>query len=229
MSTLASICTTMRRQAGLVVILFLTIPAIRADYLNSFMSRDDPWRIIVKSFKYSYPDRWQAPVAVVNTTDQRLYLYEQGKLVREYPVSTSRYGVGNEDGSYKTPLGLHRVVNKIGYGVPMGTIFKNRESTGEIAKIYKSKIIMPFDFITTRILQLEGLEPGKNKGSGIDTLQRSIYIHGTHEEGMIGQPASLGCVRMYNKDVIELFRQMPENALVLIVQDNEPYRSASNR
>jgi lipoprotein-anchoring transpeptidase ErfK/SrfK len=209
--------------AALICFAVLLVLDCNADYATPLMSEQDPWRVIVKSFKYTYPDRWQDPVAVISISDQRLYLYRQGELDQEFPVSTSRYGVGNADGSYKTPLGLHQIVAKIGESAPTGTIFKHRKPTGEIAKIYKTQIIMPFDFVTTRILQLEGMEPGKNKGHGIDTFARHIYIHGTHEEGMIGLPASLGCVRMNNEDIIELYEQMPENALVLIVKGDEKF------
>ncbi len=180
--------------------------------------KQDPWRMTVRSLKYSYPDSDQKHVAVVSIYDQRLYFYKNSKLYRTYPVSTSRYGVGNKDGSYKTPLGLHRIVSKIGAGAPLGTIFKGREQTGEIARIFKTKVAMPYDLVTSRILRLEGLELGVNRGAGIDTYGRYIYIHGTHEEGLIGQPASIGCVRMANRDVIELFEEIPENSLVLIVE-----------
>lgn len=189
------------------------------------LAEDDPWRIVVKSLKYRYPQEDQKRVAVVNVSAQRLFLYDNGKLVKKYRVSTSRYGVGNRDGSYKTPLGLHKVVDKIGKNAPLGLVFKARKPTERIARIYQSKITLPYDLVTTRILRLKGLEPGINNGDGIDTYERHIYIHGTHEEGMIGQPASIGCVRMANKDVIELFEALPTNSLVLIVQGNPVKRN----
>ena len=179
---------------------------------------DDTWKLKVKSLKYRFPDSSHEHVAVVSISDQELYLYKQGELDRVYPVSTSRYGAGNEDGSLKTPLGVHRVVSKIGWGAPAGTIFKGRENTHRQTRIYKARMRGPYDFVTTRILQLEGLEPGINKGKGIDTYARNVYIHGTHEEGLIGEPASIGCVRMKNQDVIELFTQVAENSIVLIVE-----------
>lgn len=182
------------------------------------LAKDDPWRIVVKSLKYRYPQEYQKRVAVVDVTEQRLLLYDNGKLINKYRVSTSRYGVGNRNGSYKTPLGLHKVVDKIGKNAPLGRVFKARKPTDRIARIYQSKITLPYDLVTTRILRLKGLEPGINNGEGIDTYERHIYIHGTHEEGMIGQPASIGCVRMANNDVIELFESLPTNSLVLIVQ-----------
>ena len=154
---------------------------------------------------------------MVSVSKQQLFLYANGNLERVYTVSTSRYGVGNEDGSLKTPLGVHRVLEKIGAGAPSGTIFKHRKNTKQIARIYKTPAKSPYDVITTRILQLEGLEPGINRGAGIDTRERNVYIHGTHEEGLIGQPASIGCVRMKNADVIELFEKMEQDSLVVIV------------
>lgn len=184
----------------------------------SSVSKHDPYAITVRSLKYSHPEANQEYVAVISIRDQRLYLYRNGELYREYPVSTSRFGVGNQDGSHQTPLGLHRIVNKIGDGEPEGAIFKARKPTGEIARIFKTNVTMPYDQVTSRILRLEGLEPGVNKGAGIDTFARYIYIHGTHEEGLIGQPASIGCVRMTNRDIIELFGEIPENSLVLITE-----------
>ena len=154
---------------------------------------------------------------MVSVSKQQLFLYANGNLERVYTVSTSRYGVGNEDGSLKTPLGVHRVLEKIGAGAPSGTIFKHRKNTKQIARIYKTQAKSPYDVITTRILQLEGLEPGINRGAGIDTRERNVYIHGTHEEGLIGQPASIGCVRMKNADVIELFEKMEQDSLVVVV------------
>lgn len=212
-------------------ILFLAIflsHTCNAEYMmRAFTDKGDPWRIVVRSLKYRYTEGGQPHVAVVSVSDQRLFLYERGKRKKDYPVSTSRFGVGNRDGSYRTPLGLHRVIDKFGENVPTGTIFKARKPTNRIARIYKSKITLPYDLVTTRILRLEGLEPGINKGLGIDTYQRFIYIHGTHEEGMIGLPASIGCVRMTNEDVIDLYDEMPKNSLVLIVEGYPKQRRVS--
>jgi hypothetical protein len=206
---------------------FLSHTSNAENMMKAFNMKDDPWSIVVRSLKYRYPEGRQPNVAVVSVSEQRLFLYERGKRKKEYPVSTSRFGVGNRDGSHMTPLGLHRIIEKIGANVPAGTIFKARRPTNRIARIYKSKITLPYDLVTTRILRLEGLEPGVNKGFGIDTLQRYIYIHGTHEEGMIGRPASIGCVRMTNEDVIDLFNEIPENSLVLIVEGFPKHRWVS--
>lgn len=155
---------------------------------------------------------------VVDISEQQLYLHEGNKphtynMVKSYPVSTSKYGIGSQAGSNKTPLGRHHIEKKIGDGAPPGMIFKGRQNTGKIAKIDAEGTK---DLVTTRIMWLKGLEPGKNSGRGIDSYQRYIYIHGTAEEYKIGQPASHGCVRMYNSDVIDLFNRVKEGTEVYI-------------
>jgi len=151
----------------------------------------------------------------VDISDQQLYLhcsYADGKEeVKTYSVSTSKYGIGNKAGSDKTPLGQHIIKQKIGDGAPEGTIFKARQNTGKIAEMNAPGA---GDLVTTRIMWLSGLEPGKNSGSGIDSHKRYIYIHGTAEEEKIGTPASHGCVRMYNRDAIDLFERVSEGTQV---------------
>ncbi len=179
---------------------------------------NDPWKILVRSLRYRFPSAPRDCVAVVSASKQRLFLYSNGALDRVYAVSTSRYGVGSEEGSLKTPLGVHRVLEKIGADAPLGTVFKHRKNTNEIAHIHSTPTNSSCDLITTRILRLEGLEPGINRGTGIDTRERNVYIHGTQQEGLIGQPASIGCVRMRNADVIELFELLEPHSLVVIVE-----------
>lgn len=142
---------------------------------------------------------------IIDISEQKLYLIKDKKIVRIFPVSTSKYGIGNKAGSNRTPLGTHRIAKKIGEGAPIGAIFEARINTGKIARIYTDKTDVEKDFVITRIIWLEGLEPGHNRGNGIDSYQRYIYIHGTPEEGLIGKPASHGCIRMKNKEVIEVF------------------------
>lgn len=143
---------------------------------------------------------------------QRLYLWEDQpdpqdrQLIREYPVSTARNGLGEENGSYCTPRGRHRIAEKIGEGQPLRAVFKARVPTGEIWSPQLSASEPGRDWILTRILWLEGLEEGRNRGDGVDTHARYIYIHGTDEEHLLGTPASHGCIRMRNADVIELFK-----------------------
>jgi lipoprotein-anchoring transpeptidase ErfK/SrfK len=153
----------------------------------------------------------------INIGKQKLYLLnEQGDTEREYPVSTSRYGVGNENGSEKTPLGLHRIKDKIGGSMPINMVMVGREPVGLLDDCINEGIELPDDVITSRIMWLEGMEPGKNKGGYVDTYNRYIYIHGTSDENKIGTPASIGCIRMLNEDVIELYRLVKIGTEVLI-------------
>lgn len=158
--------------------------------------------------------------ARINVAEQRLdLLAADGSVQKSFPVSTSRYGTGNREGSQQTPLGLHRVCARFGDGEPIGRVFLARKPTAEcVEPIVKAsaKEGDDADFITTRILWLEGLEEGVNKGPGIDSRERYIYIHGTHREDLLGQPASIGCIRIANTAVIELYAALPENAVILI-------------
>ncbi len=157
------------------------------------------------------------PVLVVDPDIQCLYLIRDSKIKASYAVSTAAKGLGNRDGSYQTPTGTHRICSKYGENAPVGTIFRGRKNTGKIAKIYIDKTDSPDDYVTTRILRLEGMEEGVNKGKDIDSYLRLIYIHGTPEEGLIGTPASHGCIRMKNADVIALFDVVPVGTLVEIL------------
>jgi L,D-transpeptidase YbiS len=140
---------------------------------------------------------------------QQLYLWEPypdgDMLIRQYPVSTAANGPGEQSGSYCTPRGRHRIAEKIGAGAPLFLAFKARESTGEIWTPELDAANPGRDWILTRILWLEGLEPGRNQGGTVDSHDRYIYIHGTNEEHKLGTPASHGCIRMRNADVAELF------------------------
>lgn len=153
---------------------------------------------------------------LIDISDQVLYYYEKGLLERVYPISSSKYGIGSLNDSKKTPLGKHYLVEKIGEDLPKGTILKARENTNVISEIYTENYNSPEDFVTSRILWLKGCEPFINKGFYFDSYRRYIYIHGTQEEGLIGKPASDGCIRMKNNDVIELFDLIDGNILVYI-------------
>lgn len=154
------------------------------------------------------PDRY----IVVDTALQRLFDVDSTFPQRAYPVSTSRYGTGNREGSYRTPLGIHRIAEMIGHNAPSGRIFTDRCDThqdwtpGTGAE----------NLILSRIMWLEGLEPGINRGPGIDTRERYIYIHGTNREEEIGTPISHGCVLMRNIDVIDLFDRLEKGTIVVI-------------
>jgi hypothetical protein len=125
--------------------------------------------------------------------------------------------------SFQTPLGEHIVAEKIGEDLPLGAVLKGRKWTKEIVVPIKDVIDIPEDVITSRILWLDGVEQGINKGGDVDSKERFIYIHGTAEEGLIGKPASLGCIRMKNKDVIKLFNRVKENTKVLIYSKKATY------
>jgi len=160
-------------------------------------------------------------VITIDISKQKLYLIESTpsggiRFVKVYSVSTSKYGTGNQRYSKKTPLGSHFIFKKIGEGEKIGTIFKGRKATGEIARIYTDATDLEEELITSRILWLKGIEPGINEGGNVDSLNRFIYIHGTPEEGLIGRPASTGCIRMKNRDIIELFDLVVEGTLVEI-------------
>jgi lipoprotein-anchoring transpeptidase ErfK/SrfK len=152
----------------------------------------------------------------VIVSEQILYVLQDDSVIAQYPVSTSKYGIGNRANSFKTPIGWHRICSKIGSGEPLGMIFEGCRPSGQIAEIITDTTDVAADWITTRILRLEGLEPGINTGEGIDSYKRCIYIHGTHEEGLIGVPVSHGCIRLRNKDMLDLFEVINEKTLVKI-------------
>lgn len=147
----------------------------------------------------------QHPSIRVSIARQLLTL-EHGGGVREWPVSTSRFGHGSDEGSFKTPLGRFEVAEMIGAGAPLGAVFKSRAPTGELGSASD-----PADLVQTRILWLHGLEP-----HNANTRGRYIYIHGTNHEEEIGLPASHGCIRMRNADVAELFDAVTPGTQVLI-------------
>jgi lipoprotein-anchoring transpeptidase ErfK/SrfK len=149
---------------------------------------------------------------LVDTSLQKLFVADNGALVKEYPVSTSLFGTGSAEGSFRTPKGVHRVKEKYGHGAPPGRVFRDRIDTGENWPVGAPGGNM----ILSRILRLEGCEDGVNRGPGIDSYERYIYIHGTNNEAAIGAPASHGCVCMKNSDVIELFDDITEGTIVLI-------------
>jgi hypothetical protein len=150
---------------------------------------------------------------VVNISGQNVSLYEEGRFVKQYPCSTSRFGIGQVEGSNQTPLGMHRIAEKIGDGEPPGTVFKSRQVVGHV-----SDIGITSARITTRILWLEGLEPGFNQGSNVDSHSRYIYIHGTGDQASIGRPDSSGCIHLADTDLIALFDLLPSGTLVWIVE-----------
>jgi len=149
---------------------------------------------------------------------QRLRLYEDGRMVMDAAVSTAKNGPGERYGSECTPRGVHVIRAKIGKDSPAGTVFVGRRPTGAV---YSSELGARYpgrDWILTRILWLSGLEPGRNRLGMVDTMRRYIYIHGTPEHVTLGIPGSRGCVRMRNRDIIELFERVPVGTRVEIVE-----------
>src|ERR1700757_3913451 len=148
---------------------------------------------------------------VVSTREQKLALLDRGNVVAIYPVSTSKFGLGDWRGSRYTPLGQLAIAEKIGDNAPPGTVFKDRRRTGEIVRPDSPGR----DPIVTRILWLRGLEP-----QNANAFTRDIYIHGTPEERLIGTPASYGCIRMRSSDIINLYDIVGVGAAVTIVDSS---------
>src|SRR5213595_4352724 len=153
------------------------------------------------------------PNVIVSVRDQKLMLLDNGGNAAVYPVSTSKFGLGDHWGSMATPLGTLQVAQKIGDHAPVGAVFHNRRFTGEILQPNAPGR----DPIVTRIIWLRGLE-----ATNAHAFQRCIYIHGTSVEKKIGRPASYGCIRMKSKDVAELYEQVPVGAVVQITPDRLP-------
>jgi lipoprotein-anchoring transpeptidase ErfK/SrfK len=152
----------------------------------------------------------------VDISEQRLYLVENSLIKASYPISTSKYGEGSIENSFKTPLGEHSIKEMIGEEAELNTIFTSRINTMRSATIIDQFEDTDNDYVTSRIMWLDGEEDGFNKGGNVDSFRRYIYIHGTHEEGLIGTKASHGCIRMFNYDVIELFNIVNIGTKVLI-------------
>jgi lipoprotein-anchoring transpeptidase ErfK/SrfK len=146
---------------------------------------------------------------IVSVTDQRMLLVHDGKPVKSYPISTSKFGIGSERNSNRTPLGRMEVARKIGDGAPTGMVFKSRRPTGEVLKPNAPGR----DPIVSRIMWLNGTEAHNQ-----NTYGRLVYIHGTPEEARLGSPASYGCIRMGMKDVVDLYDRVGEGAEVRVMR-----------
>ena len=168
----------------------------------------------VKSYLGNYT---AGEILFVSINKQKLYHIKDDMIIKEYIISSSSYGTGSKSGSNKTPLGLHKINQKYWEKTPLNGRMIGRVFYGEIATIYTTDRKSKTDDVTSRIFWLEGLEEGKNKGQEIDSYKRYIYIHGTSEEGRLGSPASHGCIRMKNKEVIDLYNLVEVGTLVLIL------------
>lgn len=159
-------------------------------------------------------------VFTVRVAEQRAALFELAtkgnrqfaKLVKEFACSTSKFGIGQVAGSNCTPLGLHRLAEKHGAGAEPGTVFKGRKPIGHLREG------LPPESITTRILWLDGQDPGFNRGGNVDTFARYIYIHGFGDQASLGRPASHGCIHLADADLVPLFDLLPVGTLVWIAE-----------
>lgn len=162
------------------------------------------------------PDVKQNYRIEISIAGQWLRLFHGNELIREYPVSTASNGPGETMDSECTPRGKHFIAEKIGAGAAPNMVFVSRQPTGEL---YTPELHARFpdrDWILTRILWLSGAEPDRNLGGNVDSHDRYIYIHGAPDDVAMGQPGSRGCIRMRNKDVVELFDQIEEGTQVVI-------------
>ena len=153
----------------------------------------------------------------IGIASQTLHFIENGEE-KIYRVSTSKYGAGERKGSLRTPRGLHVIRAKIGEGLPINTVFVGRRPTGEIYSKELAERFPERDWILTRILWLCGKTPGFNRFGEVDTMSRYIYIHGTPDKSEMGEPGSIGCVRMRNSDLVELFGRVPSGTPVEILE-----------
>lgn len=174
---------------------------------------------IVLSMKY--PSFTDGKLIYVSVDRQKMYVLYNNEIVKEYDISTSKYGTGSKRNSNKTPLGLHLIASKVGEDDPINTIYKGRMNTGKKAVPNQKKFVND-DLITTRIMWLEGGEERNSLGEN-SSFKRYIYIHGTPDEMGLGYTASHGCVRMRNTDIIALFEYVELGTPVVIWQNDSSY------
>ncbi len=155
----------------------------------------------------------------ISIEQQQLDLFDcEESLIKRYLISSAKNGIGQLRGSYCTPLGKHIIRAKIGDKQPINTVFVKRRPTGEI---YTPQLAAQYpnrDWILTRILWLSGCEVGFNRLGEVDTMRRYIYIHGSPDSAVMGKPGSIGCIRMHNDDLLELFNKVPVGTSVCIVE-----------
>ena len=153
----------------------------------------------------------------INISLQRLDLLDDNlNLLKRYAISSAKNGVGERNGSFCTPRGHHIIRAKIGAGQPFNTVFVERRPTGEVYSPDLARNSPGRDWILTRILWLSGCERGYNRMGKVDTMRRAIYIHGSPDTADMGKPGSRGCVRMHNRDIVELFDFVPVGTVVEI-------------
>jgi len=152
----------------------------------------------------------------IDIAAQTLSLIDHGKVVKRYSVSTAKNGAGEKNGSFCTPRGRHIVRARIGAGQPLNAVFVRRRPTGQLWSPELDEKYPGRDWMLTRILWLSGCEPGRNRLGEVDTMRRYIYIHGSPDRAEMGRPGSIGCIRMRNADISELFDLVPPYTEVVI-------------
>ena len=153
----------------------------------------------------------------IDLQTQTLTLYDGARVLKQYSVSTSKVGPGEERDSHRTPRGRHIVRARIGAGAPQGAVFVRRRPTGEIWSPALHAQFPGRDWILTRILWLSGCEPGRNRLGHVDTMRRYVYIHGTPDSAPMGTPGSIGCIRMRNADIIDLYERVRPGTPVAVI------------
>ena len=156
---------------------------------------------------------------VIDAGKQELTLFEGDKVLKRYSVSTAKNGLGEKNGSFRTPRGRHVIRAKIGAGQAENAVFVRRRPTGEVWSPGFAAAHPNRDWILTRILWLSGRQPGLNRGGDVDTMRRYVYIHGSPDSVEMGRPGSHGCIRMRNADIVELFDRVPSYTAVEISED----------
>ncbi len=163
--------------------------------------------------------------AIISIADQKMRVLRGDQMIREFPVSTSKFGLGDRFNSYRTPLGRFEVAQRIGHNVPIGGKFYRRNFTGIVYNVRDSSIEKrERDSILSRIIWLRGLDPQNQ-----NAYHRGIYIHGTNQESSVGKPVSYGCIRMKNSDVVEVFELLPEGSKLVIQVDPLPKAKRQKR
>ena len=201
----------MKQSFKIILILILAVGigaffSFKKSHLNSSGTEQTTVDFLIEFLEVKYQKVTFDEFLYVGIKRQKLFYIKNGTILNSFDVSTATKGAGNSYGSNQTPVGLHTIEEKIGKGIPVGGVFKEKKYTGKTVAISQDELDLKEDAITTRILSLSGQENGLNSGvESIDSFHRRIYIHGTPEEGLIGSPASHGCVRMRNQEIINLF------------------------
>jgi len=200
------------KRLALILTIALVVPVL------SFSNGPDKQLTKVKGIISEHFDNYsEGKLLFVDVNSQEMYVMNQNVILQTFEISSSKYGEGEVPNSMKTPLGVHFIAKKVGDGADMNTIFKSRVNTRRKA-IPNSEKFRDKDLITTRIMWLEGGEE-RNSLGGKSSMRRYIYIHGTPDENLLGEPASHGCIRMRNIDVYALYEFVEEGTPVVIWKD----------